>query len=204
MNKIKYDKVKVIISNLYSDEYIGYINNEQISLDFISEESYLISIESKTKMINEALNLLKSNNLYSTNKHKRRSGFFNYKIDGVYYFDCSSFCSTNFEIVQEINKGGEKLDLNKLQIGDMILGTAKIINERYNHIMLYAGEQYIMHSTKVQFYDKEKNEMRNGIVMQKLNNSNYFTELENYKNIQLGNITKRFDSEIYIIRYKEH
>ena len=60
-----------------------------------------------------------------------------------------------------------------------------------------------MHSTKVQFYDKEKNEMRNGIVMQKLNNSNYFTELENYKNIQLGNITKRFDSEIYIIRYKE-
>ena len=238
MNKIKYDKVKVIKSNLYSDEYIGYINNEQISLDFISEESYLISIESKTKMINEALNLLKSNNLYSTDKHKRRSGFFNYKIDGVYYFDCSSFCSTilnrvfnftprkknsnekkiwrtrhyvnnitsnnsNFEIVQEINKGGEKLDLNKLQIGDMILGTAKIINERYNHIMLYAGEQYIMHSTKVQFYDKEKNEMRNGIVMQKLNNSNYFTELENYKNIQLGNITKRFDSEIYIIRYKE-
>ena len=93
--------------------------------------------------------------------------------------------------------------MNKLQIGDMILGTAKIINERYNHIMLYAGEQYIMHSTKVQFYDKEKNEMRNGIVMQKLNNSNYFTELENYKNIQLGNITKRFDSEIYIIRYKE-
>ena len=69
--------------------------------------------------------------------------------------------------------------------------------------MLYAGEQYIMHSTKVQFYDKEKNEMRNGIVMQKLNNSNYFTELENYKNIQFGNITKRFDSEIYIIRYKE-
>ena len=60
-----------------------------------------------------------------------------------------------------------------------------------------------MHSTKVQFYDTEKNEMRNGIVMQKLNNSNYFTELENYKNIQLGNITKRFDSEIYIIRYKE-
>ena len=85
----------------------------------------------------------------------------------------------------------------------MILGTAKKINEGLNHIMLYIGEQYIIHSTRALFYDKIKNKMRNGILMDKLNNSNYFTELETNKNIALGNITKRFDSNIYIIRYKE-
>ena len=237
MNKIKYDKVKVIKNYLYSNDYIGYINNEQISFNIIQEEKYSISIDSKTKIIKEAFSLLKSNNLYSKNKFNRKSGFFNYKIGGIYYFDCSSFCSTilnrvfnfspkkkngkeikvwttkyfihditnknsNFEIIQSINKGGEKLDLNKLQIGDMILGTAKKINEGLNHIILYIGEQYIIHSTRTLFYDKIKNKMRNGILMDKLNNSNYFTELENYKNIIKGNITKRFDSNIYVIRYK--
>ena len=92
--------------------------------------------------------------------------------------------------------------MNKLQIGDMILGTAKKINKGLNHIILYIGEHYIIHSTRTLFYDKIKNKMRNGIFMDKLNNSNYFTELENYKNIIKGNITKRFDSNIYIIRYK--
>ena len=92
--------------------------------------------------------------------------------------------------------------MNKLQIGDMILGTAKKIKEGLNHIILYIGEQYIIHSTRTLFYDKIKNKMRNGILMDKLNNSNYFTELENYKNIIKGNITKRFDSNIYVIRYK--
>ena len=238
MNKIKYDKVKLIKNNLYSKDYIGYINNEQISFNNIKEENYSISIDSKTKIINEAFSLLKSNNLYSKNKFMRTSGFFNHKIDGIYYFDCSSFCSTvlnrvfsfspkkknrneikvwttkyyikditnkdsSFEIIQSINKEGEKLDLNKLQIGDMILGTAKKINEGLSHIILYIGEQYIIHSTRTLFYDKIKNEMRNGIFMDKLNDSNYFIELENNRNIALGNITKRFDSNIYIIRYKE-
>ena len=238
INKIKYDKVKVIKNNLYSKDYIGYINNEQISFNNIKEEKYSISIDSKTKIIKEAFSLLKSNNLYSKDKFSRKSGFFNYKIGGVYYFDCSSFCSTilnrvfnfspkkqnrneikvwttkyfikditdknsKFKIIQSVNKEGEKLDLNKLQIGDMILGTAKKINEGLNHIILYIGEKYIIHSTRTLFYDKIKNKMRNGILMDKLNNSNYFTQLETNKNIESGNITKRFDSNIYIIRYKE-
>ena len=40
--------------------------------------------------------------------------------------------------------------------------------------------------------------------MAKLNSSNYYTELETKENIKNGNITKRLDSEIYIIRYKEN
>ena len=62
INKIKYDKVKVIKNNLYSKDYIGYINNEQISFNNIKEEKYSISIDSKTKIIKEAFSLLKSNN----------------------------------------------------------------------------------------------------------------------------------------------
>ena len=45
-------------------------------------------------MVKEALYLLNSNNLYSRSPKKRISGFFNYTIDDIYYFDCSSFCSS--------------------------------------------------------------------------------------------------------------
>ena len=73
-----------------------------------------------------------------------------------------------------------------------------------NHIILHIGEGYIIHSTETLFYDSKQKIMRNGIIMAKLNSSNYYTELETKENIKNGNITKRLDSEIYIIRYKEN
>lgn len=236
LNGILFDKVKTIKIGLYSNEFIGFIDHNQLSVNVINESNNLISIESKNKMVNEALYLLNSNNLYSRSL-KRRSGFFNYTIGDIYYFDCSSFCSailnrvftfypksnsnsvivwstfdylkdihsknSRFEIIESINKAGKQLDLNKLQTGDFILGKAKLINKGINHIMLYIGERYIIHSTETLFYDRKKKLMRNGILMTKLNNSNYYTELETKENIKKGNITKRFDSEIYIIRFIE-
>ena len=70
--------------------------------------------------------------------------------------------------------------------------------------MLHIGEGYIIHSTENLFYDSKHIIMRNGILMAKLNSNNYYTELETKENINKGNITKRFDSDIYIIRYKEN
>ena len=46
--------------------------------------------------------------------------------------------------------------------------------------------------------------MRNGIIMAKLNSSSCYTEIQTKENIKKGNVTKRFDSDIYIIRYKEN
>ena len=94
--------------------------------------------------------------------------------------------------------------MNKLQTGDFILGQADLINNGMNHIMLHIGEGYIIHITETLFYDSKQKIVRNGIIMAKLNNSNYYTEIETKENIKKGNITKRFDSEIYIIRYKEN
>ena len=162
--------------------------------------------------MDEALYWLKSNNSYSRKKNKIKSGFFNYTIDGIYYFDCSSFCFTLlnrvfnfsqkyyykdeikvwttkvylkhihfhksiFEIIESINKEGQKLDLNKLQIGDFILGRADLINNGINHIMLHIGEGYIIHSTENLFYDNKQTIMRNGILMAKLNSSSCYTEI---------------------------
>ena len=239
INGTKYNKVKLIKNDLYNKEYIGYINNEQLSNKMIKEENNLISLESKNKIVKEALFWLNSNNQYLRQREARKSGFFNQTINNIYYFDCSSFCSTIlnkvfnftptyrkekrikvwitkdylkdikksnsiFKTIESINKEGQKLDLNKLQIGDFILGKADKINDGINHIMLYIGEKYIIHSTGNFYYDNNKKVIRNGIFMQKLNNSNYYTELETNENIIKGNITKRFDSEIYIIRYKEN
>ena len=53
-----------------------------------------------------------------------------------------------FEIIESINKEGQKLDLNKLQTGDFILGRVNLINNGMNHTMLHIGEGYIIHSTE--------------------------------------------------------
>ena len=94
------------------------------------------------------------------------------------------------------------MNLNKLQIGDIILGTATSIR-RGNHMMLYIGENYIIHSIDNLIYDNDLKVIINGIIVQKLNRSNYFTEIETKKNILKKIITKRFDINIYVIRFKE-
>ena len=105
-------------------------------------------------------------------------------------------------MVQRINKEGEKLDLEKLEIGDIILGRAKKLVGGINHIIFYVGEGYIVHCTRGHYLGIKENEYRNGVVKEKLKN-NYYTEIETQENIEKGNINKRFDDEICVIRYKE-
>ena len=108
-----------------------------------------------------------------------------------------------FNIIESVNAQGKCLNLKKLQIGDLILGRASYINGGVNHIMLYGGEGNIIHATRGRYLGIETNQMRNGVVKEKLNEVNYYTELESLENIQRGIVTKRFDIEILILRYKE-
>ena len=108
-----------------------------------------------------------------------------------------------FNVVQEIYVEGKVIDLNKLQIGDCILGQSSNINNGMNHIMLYVGEGYIIHCTKGRYLGIKTNKMRDGVVKESLIGINYYTELENLQNIKNGNITKRFDVRILVLRYKE-
>ena len=108
-----------------------------------------------------------------------------------------------FNVVESINIQGKSIDLNKLQIGDFIVGEASYINNGINHMMFYAGEGYIIHCTHGRYLGIRTNQMRDGVVKERLTDMNYYTELESLQNIQNANITKRFDIGIYIIRYKE-
>ena len=121
----------------------------------------------------------------------------------VHYFENIKSDNSLFDIIQKINKPGEKLDLNMLEIGDIILGRAKKLTGGINHILFYVGDGYIVHCTRGNFLGKKENEYRNGVVKEKMTD-NYYTEIETQENIDKGNITKRFDDEIYVIRYKEY
>ena len=120
----------------------------------------------------------------------------------IHYFENIKKEDSIFDIIQKIEKPGEKLDINKLEVGDIILGRSKKINGGFNHIVFYVGDGYIVHCTRGNFLGKEENEFRNGVVKEKIN-TNYYTEIESTENIEKNNVTKRFDYEIYVIRYKE-
>ena len=121
----------------------------------------------------------------------------------MHYFENIQKEKSLFDVIQKIDKPGEKLDLNNLEIGDIILGRAKKLTDGINHILFYVGEGYIVHCTRGNFLGKKENEYRNGVVKEKMT-ANYYTEIETPENIEKGNITKRFDDKIYVIRYKEN
>ena len=49
---------------------------------------------------------------------------------------------------------------------------------------------------------QKENEFRDGVVKEIIS-TNYYIEIETPENIEKNNITKRFDDQIYVIRYKE-
>lgn len=120
----------------------------------------------------------------------------------MHYFENINKENSLFTVLQRINKEGEKLDLDKLEVGDIILGRAKKLTGGINHIVIYVGEGYIIHCTRGNFLGKKENEYRDGVVKEKLTD-NYYTEIETKENVEKGNITKRFDDEICVIRYIE-
>ena len=72
----------------------------------------------------------------------------------IHYVDNIKKPDSVFDIIQSIDKPGEKLDLSKLEIGDIILGTSKKLVNGINHILFYIGEGYIVHCTKGHFLGK--------------------------------------------------
>ena len=121
----------------------------------------------------------------------------------IHYFENIQKENSCFDIIQKVEKPGECLDLNILEIGDIILGRAKKILGGINHILFYVGEGYYVHCTRGNLLGKKENRFREGVVKEKLE-ENYYTEIERQENIEKGNITKRFDGEIYVIRIKEN
>ena len=233
-NGEKYDKVKLIKNNIYSNDYIGWILHKQIK-----EYKPSLSLETKNKLLTTINKYLNLNTAYSMEFPQRNGGYFDKLYDEKYYFDCSSFVSTIlnrnfnfpppypkaedggivvwatvhyienikkedsiFDIIQKIDKPGEKLDIITLEVGDIILGRSKKLCGGINHILFYVGDGYIVHCTRGNYLGKEENEFRNGVVKEKIN-TNYYTEIETNENIEKNNVTKRFDYEIYVIRYKE-
>lgn len=109
-----------------------------------------------------------------------------------------------FQVVQYISTPGQKIYYSNLQVGDLILGVNKKIHKGINHIMIYVGEGYIIHCTRGYYLGIKTNQFRSGVVKDRLTEENYFTELETKENLKNGNITKCFDQEIYVLRYKKH
>ena len=221
----KYDKVKIIKNKLYSLEYTGFVLRRQLSDNFISEERNSISINAKLKILKEANDL--SNKKYYDKSHCNCSTFCSNVLNRVFdqfppvndnnenkirtkvwtindYIKNIQSNNSTFEVVEKISSQGRSVNLNKLQIGDIILGISSDMHHGTNHMMLYIGEDYIIHYTNERYLGIKTNQKREGVVKEKLSNlNNYYTELENLANFRNGIINKRFDICIVVFRYKE-
>ena len=229
----KYSKIKIIKNNIYPQEYQGWILCNQIkeykpSLSLETKNKLLTKINEYLNLKTAySMDFPQRNGgffdkLYDEKYYFDCSSFVTTILNRIFkfpppnpesseiivwatmhYFENIQKENSLFDIIQKIDKPGEKLDLNNLEIGDIILGRAKKLTDGINHILFYVGEGYIVHCTRGNFLGKKENEYRNGVVKEKMT-ANYYTEIETPENIEKGNITKRFDDKIYVIRYKEN
>jgi hypothetical protein len=229
----KYSKIKIIKNNIYPQEYQGWILYNQIkeykpSLSLETKNKLLTKINEYLNLKTAYSMEFPQRNggffdkLYDEKYYFDCSSFVTTILNRIFkfpppnpesseiivwatmhYFENIQKENSLFDIIQKIDKPGEKLDLNNLEIGDIILGRAKKLTDGINHILFYVGEGYIVHCTRGNFLGKKENEYRNGVVKEKMT-ANYYTEIETPENIEKGNITKRFDDKIYVIRYKEN
>ena len=229
----RYSKIKIIKNDRYPDEYIGWILYQQISefkpsLSLKTKNKLLTKINEYLNLKTAYSMEFPQRNggffdkLYDEKYYFDCSSFVSTILNRIFKFPPPNPNSTEitvwatihyfeniqkenslFDIIQKIDKPGEQLDLNNLEIGDIILGRAKKLTEGINHIVFYVGEGYIVHCTRGNFLGKKENEYRDGVVKEKMT-ANYYTEIEIPENIEKGNITKRFDDKIYVIRYKEN
>ena len=229
----RYSKIKIIKNDRYPDEYIGWILYQQISefkpsLSLKTKNKLLTKINEYLNLKTAySMDFPQRNGgffdkLYDEKYYFDCSSFVSTILNRIFkfpppnpnskeitvwatihYFENIQKENSLFDIIQKIDKPGEQLDLNNLEIGDIILGRAKKLTEGINHIVFYVGEGYIVHCTRGNFLGKKENEYRDGVVKEKMT-ANYYTEIEIPENIEKGNITKRFDDKIYVIRYKEN
>ena len=229
----KYAKVFLPKNNIYPNDYTGWILHKQIkeykpSLSLESKNKILSKLNEYLNLKTAySMEIPKRNGgfydtLYEEKYYFDCSSFVTTILNRVFkftplkpntneivvwatmnYFENIQKEDSLFDIIQKVEKPGEKLDLDNLEIGDIILGRAIKLTKGINHIMFYVGEGYIVHCTRGNFLGKEENEYRDGVVKEKLT-ANYYTEIETQENIEKGNITKRFDDKIYLIKFKEN
>ena len=229
----KYAKVFLPKNNIYPNDYTGWILHKQIkeykpSLSLESKNKILSKLNEYLNLKTAySMEIPKRNGgfydtLYEEKYYFDCSSFVTTILNRVFkftplkpntneivvwatmnYFENIQKEDSLFDIIQKVETPGEKLDLDNLEIGDIILGRAIKLTKGINHIMFYVGEGYIVHCTRGNFLGKEENEYRDGVVKEKLT-ANYYTEIETQENIEKGNVTKRFDDKIYVIRFKEN
>ena len=229
----KYAKVFLPKNNIYPNDYTGWILHKQIkeykpSLSLESKNKILSKLNEYLNLKTAySMEIPKRNGgfydtLYEEKYYFDCSSFVTTILNRVFkftplkpntneivvwatmnYFENIQKEDSLFDIILKVEKPGEKLDLDNLEIGDIILGRAIKLTKGINHIMFYVGEGYIVHCTRGNFLGKEENEYRDGVVKEKLT-ANYYTEIETQENIEKGNVTKRFDDKIYVIRFKEN
>ena len=229
----KYSKIKLVKNTIYNDEFIGWILSRQIreykpSLSLETKNKLLtkiyeyLNLKTAYSMEFPERNGGFFDKLYDDKYYFDCSSFVTTILNRVFKFPPPEPNSTEqvvwatihyfadikkedsyFDIIQKIDKPGEQLDLNNLEIGDIIIGHAKKLTNGINHILFYVGEGYIVHCTRGNFLGKKENEYRNGVVKEKMT-ANYYTEIEKPENIEKDNVTKRFDDMIYVIRFREN
>ena len=108
----------------------------------------------------------------------------------------------HFVIVKRIKKENAIININDIEIGDIILGfdNEDINKEKnyhigHNHIMIYLGDNKIVHSTESYYKGNPFELKRDGIVYETIDDD-YYLKIGNTQN-------ERFNKEIYILRYKK-
>lgn len=103
-----------------------------------------------------------------------------------------------FYSVKEIDDYNDYIRVNNLQVGDIILGLDDLSlgktksHKGINHMLIYVGDGYVMHSTYGYLYGNSNNELRNGIVHERLKNI-YYRKLGTTNDY-------RFNKKLYVIR----
>ena len=74
----------------------------------------------------------------------------------IHFFENIKKPDSVFNIIQKIDKPGQRLDLSQLEAGDIILGHSKVLVGGTNHILFYIGDGYLVHCTKGHFLGKKE------------------------------------------------
>lgn len=228
-----YDKVEIMRDINYAAGHKGYVLRRQLTTTPIERESRLIYIKNKTKMVREAMNILRSNTKYNLKAPYRVGGYYNIVQNGQYVYDCSSFCSTLMNRTFGLNmiqtdksmvylNGGQYYNIwttytyldevkksnSMFRVVDRVTTPGQSLDKSKLQIgdLILGDAKYIRNGVNhIMFYtgDDYIIHAKGNGVVRERLSSDYYTRLETNENMATGNYIRRFDKEIMIIRYRD-
>lgn len=228
-----YDRVEIVADNNYREGHVGYVLRRQLSQEPVESEIRLMYIKNKTKMVQEAMRILNTNTKYNMKAPYRAGGYYGIQENGVYTYDCSTFCSTlmkntfGLDMLQtnknKINLNGMICynvwqtytyfdEVNKFDSMFSVVDRVTTPGQSIDKSKLQIGDFILGDAKKIKrgvnhimFYVGEDYIIHatNGGVQRMRLSDDYYTCLETSSNVASGNYTKRFDKEIMILRYRD-